>query len=1018
MEWENQNILHKSRRGGRASYYAYSKKENALSFLRTKSEEIKLLNGIWKFSYYNNPKFIPSDIYNMSYDSSNLDNIEVPSCWQLKGYGQMQYTDEGYPFPVDPPYVPSENPTGIYIRKFYLTNDEVSKQNLLRFDGVDSIFYVYINGKEVGMSKGSRLTSEFDVSKFVREGENKILVKVLQWSDGSYLEDQDMWWFSGIFRDVFLINREKLHLDDIFIKTHLDDNYEDAKLEINLDIENLESEKEAHISYELLSADKKSIASKSTTSKINGKKKVQEILIIKNPLKWTAESPNLYVLLITLKVGEIEKIIPQKVGFRKIEIKDGNFYLNGKYFMLKGVNRHDHDPKTGRVVTRERVKKELLLMKQHNINAIRTAHYPNSPYFYDLCDELGFYVMAETDLESHGFMWVKNLSRLSQDSSWKEAYIDRIERSVHREKNHPSILFWSMGNESGFGENIRAMVKRCKELDDTRLVHYEEDREAQVVDIISTMYSSVEKLEEYGKNPTSKPRIICEYAHAMGNGPGGLKEYQDIFYKYKSIQGGFVWEWIDHGIEAIDEYGKTYYKYGGDYGDYPNNSNFCIDGLVFPNLSPSPSLLEYKKVIEPVKIREKNLLNGEIFLKNIYDFISLNHLVLKWEIVGGEKLLSSGTINIDDILPYEEKIIKIPVLDSNKVLSNTDYYINFSLVTKSSTSWAKSGYELAKEQLLLPIRTEEEQLLEKYIENGRFEVLEDKYNINIKGDIFQVKFCKIRGKLLSYLLNGKEIIEKSPFFNMWRAPIDNDMYIKEIWKKNYFNEMQEKVVDVKIEVNNKFVELLVITKVAPPVFEYGYNIIYRYKIYNTGIFEIGILGEPINEFPTMIPKLGIQFGINKDFEEISWYGRGEGESYSDSKSANQFGIYRKKIDELFVNYICPQETGNRTDTNWVAFTDFSGKGLFVKSNKKFDFSGHFYTTNDLEVATHTNLLVKRDYITFNLDYAQNGLGSNSCGQEQLPKYKLEAKEFQYDLLFVPFSKSKISENDLDRKYRL
>ena len=1016
LDWENQNLLHKNRMKARVNFYTYGDKESALTFMRGRSEGFKLLNGIWKFSYYENPKFVPSNFYTEEFDTDKLDDIDVPSCWQLKGYGQMQYTDEGYPFTVNAPNVPSENPTGVYIREFYLNKDEVKKQNIIRFDGVDSIFYLYINGKEVGMSKGSRLTAEFDVTDYVREGVNKIAVKVLQWSDSSYIEDQDMWWLSGIFRDIFIVSRDKVSIHDIFVKTHLDPEYKDAKLEINLELNNLMEAIEVEIEYTLLDAKNKVVAEDQKTMTLDKKGSLKNIIDIKNPSKWTAETPNLYSLLITLKVGDKEQVVSQKVGFRKIELKDGNFYLNGKYFMLKGVNRHDHDPKTGRTVSRERIKKDLLLMKQHNINAVRTAHYPNDPYFYDLCDELGLYVMAETDLESHGFMWVKDLSRLTCDPTWKDAYVERIERAFHREKNHASIIFWSMGNESGFGENMRAMVAKCKELDDTRLIHYEEDREGEVVDIISTMYSRVEKMEEYGKNPHSKPRVVCEYAHAMGNGPGGLKEYQDIFYKYKSIQGGFIWEWIDHGIETEDETGDIYYLYGGDYGDYPNNSNFCIDGLVFPDQKPSPGLIEYKKIIEPVKISEKNLKLGEVKIKNMYDFISLDHLELKWEVVAGETLLESGVADIDGIYPGNEGVVKIPITDIDMNLVNTDYYLNFSVVTKKTCSWAIAGHELTKEQLLLPFKLEGE-YSKKTNKGVRFEVFEDDHNFLVKGEDFEFNFCKVRGKLLSYKLKGREVIEKAPFFNMWRAPIDNDMYIKEIWTKNYFKQMQESVRSIETEITDEYIELIVEARVAPPVFEYGYDISYRYRIYNTGILEIGLEGIPKNEFPTMIPKLGLQLGINKNYENVSWYGRGEGESYCDSKLANQFGVYRKNVDELFTNYIYPQENGNRTDTNWVTFTTHKGDGLFVKSDRSIDFSAHFYTMEDLESATHSNKLKKRDLITLNLDYAQNGLGSNSCGQEQLPAYRLDAKEFKYNIIFVPFSKDEIDEVELNKKYK-
>lgn len=1012
LDWENESLLHQNRLEPRAHFLSYSDRNQALLGHPNDSKGYKLLNGTWKFSYHENPNFVPKDFYSNNFDNSLWDQIEVPSCWQLKGYGQMQYTDEGYPFTVNAPHVPSENPTGLYSRSFYMTEDEITKENIIRFDGVDSIFYLYINGVEVGMSKGSRLSAEFDISPYIVLGKNKIDVKVLQWSDASYIEDQDMWWMSGIFRDVFIISRDKLYIEDLFLTTSFDKDYKNAILDTTINI-NKKYSSPILVEYVLYDKDETVVASWKKDI-ISNDGSIKSTFNIEAPEKWTAESPYLYKMVIEVTSGDIKDIVCQKVGFRTIEVKGDKFYLNGKYFMIKGVNRHDHDPKGGRTVSKERIKKDLILMKQHNINAVRTSHYPNEPYFYDLCDELGLYVMAETDLEAHGFMWVNDLSRLSCDPSWKAAYIDRIERAVHREKNHPSIIFWSLGNESGFGDNFRAMAKRCKELDNSRPIHYEEDRDGEIVDIMSTMYSSVEKMDAFGKADSTKPRVICEYAHAMGNGPGGLKEYQDIFYKYENIQGGFVWEWIDHGIHMTDDTGKEYYAYGGDYGDYPNNSNFCIDGLVFPDQTPSPGLIEYKKVIEPVKISEFNIEKGEILVKNMLDFISLNDFILNWDVCVGGSIILSGSESLMGILPQEEKVLSLDLSSLRAKLVNTDYWLNISIVTKNSSSWATAGHEVTKEQIKLPIYKEEVFL--PYENKGFFQVKEDDHTLVVTGENFSCTLCKVRGRLNSYILDGEEVISKSPVFNMWRAPIDNDMYVKKIWDAKYFKHTAESVLNIEYKISSDSLELEVTTRVAPPVFEYGYDITYNYKIYNSGILEVSLKGLPINEFPAMLPKLGLQLGINKAYSNVTWYGRGEGESYSDSKTANLFGVYNKTIDELFTNYVYPQENGNRTDTMWLSLTTDKGNGLFIKGSKPIDFSAHYYTTEDLEVATHQNKLCKRDFITLNLDYMQNGLGSNSCGQEQLPQYKLLAKEFSYSLLLVPFSKDSTTETTLSSRY--
>ena len=1015
LDWENETLLHKNRLDPRAHFFAYDCIDKALSGHPEDSKGYKLLNGMWRFSYHENPLFVPENFYSEDFDNSHWGTIEVPSCWQLKGYGQMQYTDEGYPFTVNAPHVPSENPTGIYSRSFYMSEGDMKKKNIIRFDGVDSIFYLYVNGREVGMSKGSRLTAEFDISSFVRSGENKIDIKVLQWSEASYIEDQDMWWLSGVFRDVFIISKDKIHIEDLFITTSFDKGYKDAILDTTLDIRGT-SEEELKIDYTLYDRDENIVSSWHEEFSEGASHPVKSSHEISEPQKWSAESPHLYKLTIEVTTKESREVLCQRVGFRTIEIKGNKFYLNGSYFMIKGVNRHDHDPKSGRTVSKERIKRDLVLMKQHNINAVRTSHYPNEPYFYDLCDELGLYVMAETDLEAHGFMWVEDLARLSCTPSWEAAYVDRIERAVHREKNHPSIIFWSLGNESGFGDNFRAMAKRCRELDTTRPIHYEEDRKGEVVDMISTMYSSVEKMDGFGQSDSTKPRLICEYAHAMGNGPGGLKEYQEIFYKYENIQGGFVWEWIDHGIHTVDEEGNEYYSYGGDYGDYPNNSNFCIDGLVFPDQTPSPGLIEYKKVIEPVKISPSDMNRGQITIKNMLDFISLDYLALKWEVCVDRDTILSGSCSLDAILPQESSVVTLDLTSLNASVKNTDYWLNMFVVTKSSSPWAKAGHEVTREQIKLPLYKNEEYL--PLTSDGSFSTKETTHSVTVSGDTFSCTFCKIRGQLLDYTLNGRRIIEKSPAFNMWRAPIDNDMYVKKIWDTKYFKHTSESVLNLDYRIMEDHVQMDITTRVAPPVFEYGYNITYSYKIYNSGILEISLKGVPVNIFPAMLPKLGLQLGINKDFSNATWYGRGEGESYPDSKLANLFGVYCKTIDELFTNYIYPQENGNRTDTRWLSLATDKGEGLFIKGSRPIDFSAHYYTTEDLEGATHQNKLVKRDFITLNLDYAQNGLGSNSCGQDQLPQYKLEAVEFEYSLLMIPFSRDRVSELSLNSKYNI
>lgn len=542
--WENLQLTHENRLPPRAYFFSYDSQAQARTFARETSSRFLSLSGQWNFCFFNNPLQVP-EAFTSQY-MSDWGPITVPGMWQMEGHGQLQYTDEGFPFPIDVPYVPTDNPTGAYQRIFTLSEGWQGQQTLIKFDGVETYFEVYVNGQYIGFSKGSRLTAEFDISHAVKTGDNLLCVRVMQWADSTYIEDQDMWWSAGIFRDVYLMGKNPLHVQDFTLRTDFNDDYVDATLSCQLVLENLAAQPDAAtLEYALFDGEKVLYEGATPRLSVSQLLNVDFAIDVKAPQQWSAENPWLYHLVMTLKnaAGEIIEVIPQRVGFRDIKVRNGLFYINNRYVMLHGVNRHDNDHLKGRAVGMDRVEKDLLLMKQHNINSVRTAHYPNDPRFYEMCDIYGLFVMAETDVESHGFANVGNLSAITDDPAWEHIYVERIVRHVHAQKNHPSIVIWSLGNESGYGCNIRAMYHAVKAIDDTRLVHYEEDRDAEVVDIISTMYTRVPLMNEFGEYPHAKPRIICEYAHAMGNGPGGLSEYQNVFYQHDSIQGHYVWEW-------------------------------------------------------------------------------------------------------------------------------------------------------------------------------------------------------------------------------------------------------------------------------------------------------------------------------------------------------------------------------------------------------------------------------------------------------------------------------------------
>lgn len=639
--WENHQVDGINRMPARAHFLTFPNREKALLGSNRYTHAFKNLNGVWKFMFLDAPEYSPEGFYESGFDTASMDDITVPGNWQLQGYGKMHYSDLWYNFPINPPYVPTENPTGIYKRTFYVENSFAGKQIIIRFCGVDSAYHLWINGQEVGYSKGARNEAEFDITDLVRVGEeNDITVRVYQWSDGTYLEDQDMWWESGIFRDVELIGVPKNGINDYKVEADLNDTYTDGLLSVNA---SLRSEEPVQITFELLDAQGVSVLKETVASEGN---KVAFKATVKEAEHWTAETPYLYKMLMTVeKDGEVIEVIPQNVGFRNIRLNGDTFLVNGVAIKFKGMNRHDYKPRNGRVVAKEEIEKDIILMKQFNVNAIRTCHYPDSYYLYDLCDQYGMYVIDETDLECHGFELTGNYSWISDDPTWELAYVSRMIRMIERDKNYPCILMWSLGNESSSGCNFFKMTEVAHQMDSTRLVHYEGDFDMEYVDVYSTMYTWPENpakpflMKDIIEN-SKHPHLLCEYCHAMGNGPGNLKEYQDLFYAHDKLQGGFIWEWFDHGIETYTEDGEKYYRYGGDFGDDPSNKDFCIDGMLMPDRTPSPGLYEYKKVVEPITTTEVDLENGVVRLLSRYDFADLNQFRMVYNIMEDDVMIS------------------------------------------------------------------------------------------------------------------------------------------------------------------------------------------------------------------------------------------------------------------------------------------------------------------------------------------------------------------------------------------
>ena len=1007
---DNLKVLHRNRLDSRAYFIPYKNEDDALTLERRKSDRYQLLNGMWKFNYSETPEESPEGFYEEEYSTEDWDDIRVPGCWQVQGYGYPHYTDLIYPFPVNAPHAPRENPTGCYKTEFNIPKNWDGSRIILRFEGVDSGFHIWVNGREVGYSQGARMPSEFDITELVRQGKNTLSVRVYQWTDGTYIEDQDMWWLSGIFRDVKVMAREKVALKDYFVKTTFDEKYEDASLSIESTFENNTKDgiKDYEIEYVLMDDNYENVIEPITLKNVEINREQEKVfnteVKIENPRKWSAEDPYLYRLLIKLKdsEGNILEIVPGKVGFRQIELKDGNFYVNNVAILLKGVNRHEVDPDLGRSISIESMRKDLELMKQYNINAIRTAHYTNHPEFYNLCDEYGFYVIDEADLETHGFEITGDLSELAKDPKWEAAYVERVERMVQRDKNHPSIIIWSLGNESGMGPNFDAMRDYCHKHDDTRLVHYEGDAEQKVGDISSTMYSNHEKMEAHGKKDSDKPHILCEFAHAMGNGPGGLKEYWDIITKYDRLQGGFVWEWVDHGLREYTEEGVEYFTYGGDYGDFPNNSNFCCDGLVRPDRMVTPGLDQYKKIIEPIKIEKVDLDKGIFTVKNLFDFINLDDYSLVWTLKADGEILQTGSVGLEGIEARSEGEVVIPVDLTRNYKTETDIWLNIEFVINKNTKCLDKGHVVAYDQFKVVDREIELEKLDKEtMEDLEVEVTVP--NINIKGSNFDIVFNQIKGELTSYKYQGVELIKKAPKLNLWRAPIDNDMYTKEEWKKKGLDLVLHSIQDVDVKINKTHVEIEVEALVGPANGTWFIELEYEYDIYGDGTIDLEYEGKPVayNELPETFPRIGLQMEIPEIFSDVEWYGRGPGEAYVDSIDATQFDVYKATVDDLYMPYVYPQENGNRADVKWFYMTDARGLGFKVQAKDSLNFSAHYYTMKDLEDAKHLSDLVKRDFITLNIDYKQNGLGSNSCGPKALEKHELKPEEFEFKMRFSP-----------------
>jgi beta-galactosidase/evolved beta-galactosidase subunit alpha len=1015
-DWENPLLPGRNRLPARAYFFPFQEDSAALSCDPAASTLVKSLNGSWKFNYAPSPTEAPAHFEKETFDVTGWDDLPVPSSWQMHGYGRPHYTNVQYPWPIDPPFVPSENPTGSYRRSFTLPAHWTGKQIILRFDGVDSAFHVWVNGKAVGFSKGSRLPAEFEITAQLHASKpNTIAVRVYQWSDASYMEDQDMWWLSGIFRDVMLIARPNACVRDINIRTILDSAFRDAQLVVRLEC--TEPLKQACTLKLIDPLGKSSKAWNIRVDKAKTKNKSVEIkLDVANPLKWTAESPNLYTLLVEIRdeKGNIFEVIPQRVGFRSVKIDGPNLLVNGVRVMFKGVNRHEHHPDLGRAVPHETAVRDVLLMKSHNINAVRTSHYPPHPRFLDLCDQYGLYVIDECDLETHGFM--ADAKNPTKDPKWQAACVDRMDRTVHRDINHPSVILWSLGNEADFGPNLMAMAARARELDD-RPIHYEGDRNLDTADVLSMMYPGVDVLKQIGEakeklthwgfalEPAryeNKPMICCEYAHAMGNGPGGLKEYWEAFYTHPRLQGGFVWEWLDHGIRTTTPDGTEFFAYGGDFGDQPNDGNFITDGLLFPDRTPSPGLIELKKVMEPVKVSARKLsaTGATLSILNQYDFCSLDHLNTTWKVEDDGAFVAGGALPTPNIQAGKSADVEI-AFQMPAGSTGAEYVLTICFALKADCLWGNAGHEIAWAQFTLPIKIKTAPVPAVKLPKVKSETSAGR--VSMVGDDFQIIFDTVRGVIQSWTHRGTPVLLTGPRLNLWRPITDNDRMDQnpgrgaKVWLDAKLNMLQHRTVAVDASGDT----IVIRSTIAAPNSDKLLHASYTCTVLASGELLLETAGEFTGKWPDSIPRLGLQFTVPGDYTRAAWLGRGPGETYADSKQAGKFGRWSLPTESLYTNYVYPQENGNRADTRWVMLQREDGTGLQAIADDTFNFSAHYYTTEDIDRAKHFHELKRRDFITLNLDHAHNGLGTASCGPGPLPQYWAKPQPFDFTVKLRP-----------------
>ncbi len=1034
-EWENPEIFEINREYPTATFYRYPKASSAKeNDSWQNSPAYSSLNGTWNFYYADSVQSRPMDFYKDGFELGGWDKIEVPSNWEMVGFGIPFYTNITYMFPKNPPYIPHEmNPVGSYKRDFDVPEGWGDKNVYLHFEGVSGAMYVWVNGEKVGYNEGSKTPAEFDITKFVKEGKNSIAVQVLRWSDASYMEDQDFWRLSGIERDVYIYATGKTTIKDFRVNGDLENDYQDGLLTLDVTLQHeLNTANDYNLSATLLDQDttvygvsKDVILNKESTN-------ISFEHLIPNIKSWNAEKPNLYTLLLELKddKGKLLEATSVKVGFRKIEIKNSQFLVNGKAVLIKGANLHDHSDTQGHVVSEELTLKDLEVMKQNNLNAIRCSHYPKNPFFYRMCDKYGFYVVDEANIESHG-MGTTNQGLDGNEEAiavhpaylpeWKAMHLDRTIRMFERDKNYTSIVTWSLGNEAGNGENFYATYDWLKSHDNTRPVQYEGATNYENTDIQAPMYARIHDMVSYAENNPKRPYIQCEYAHAMGNSVGNLQDYWDVIEKYDVLQGGFIWDWVDQGILTNSEDGQPYWAYGGDLGgyDYQNDENFCLNGLVNPDRSAHPSLMEVKKVYQYIKFQSKNPKSGEITITNKFDFTNLKEYDFYWKLLANGKEVATGKMEELDIVPYQSKKVKVGLPELSQ--KNTEYFLNIYAETRTKAPLVPKGHLVAYEQFqVTPFQPE---VFENSGSEMDFSVTSLDNIISVKGNGFAVEFNNNNGEIITIDYGQGNILLKGIKANFWRAATDNDFGFNmpaklQPWKGAT---TEQDLVDLKIRpiTGSRTMDELQLTK-DPVVLENAlqvettYNlpsvngqIVITYDINKRG--EINVMNQlkGMGENLPILPRFGNNFVLKDEYQKVTWYGRGPHENYQDRKTAALVGQYSANVDDLYFPYIRPQENGNRTDTRTLTFVNEKGQGIEIVAPNLFGFSAHHQLNSDFDAGMkkqqrHTIDVPKRKMVNVNIDYKQMGVGGDdSWGAMPHQEYQISPADMSFSFIIKP-----------------